>query len=173
MSISALTGIAKKMDVPVRPHAQTGADLQSPRGADGEERPDLFGRRARNATGWIRISARPGIQLPAGPDDIYVSPSQIRKFDLRTGDTISGQIRPPKEGERYFALIKVEASIIESPEQRAKKFFIRQSDASSIPRKCCGWKSRTDNLLARVIDLGDADRQRTARALVVSPPRTG
>jgi transcription termination factor Rho len=59
-----------------------------------------------------------------GPDDIYVSPSQIRKFDLRTGDTISGQIRPPKEGERYFALIKVEAINFEQPEiARDKVFF--------------------------------------------------
>ena len=58
-----------------------------------------------------------------GPDDIYVSPSQIRKFDLRTGDTVSGQIRPPKEGERYFALIKVEAINFEAPEQSREKVF--------------------------------------------------
>ncbi len=58
-----------------------------------------------------------------GPDDIYVSPSQIRKFDLRTGDTVSGQIRPPKEGERYFALIKVEAINFESPDQAREKVF--------------------------------------------------
>src|SRR5437667_12682055 len=51
-----------------------------------------------------------------GPDDIYVSPSQIRKFDLRTGDTVSGQVRPPKDGERYFALLRVEAVNFESPE---------------------------------------------------------
>ena len=55
-----------------------------------------------------------------GPDDIYVSPSQIRKFDLQTGDTVSGQIRPPKEGERYFALIKVEAVNFEAPIRRAR-----------------------------------------------------
>src|SRR3979411_456088 len=58
-----------------------------------------------------------------GPDDVYVSPSQIRRFDLRTGDTISGQIRPPKEGERYFALIKVEAINFESPDQAREKVF--------------------------------------------------
>ena len=52
-----------------------------------------------------------------GPDDIYVSPSQIRKFDLQTGDTVSGQVRPPKDGERYFALIKVEAVNFEAPDQ--------------------------------------------------------
>ena len=58
-----------------------------------------------------------------GPDDIYVSPSQIRRFDLRTGDTISGQVRPPKEGERYFALIKVEAVNFEHPEVARNKIF--------------------------------------------------
>ena len=58
-----------------------------------------------------------------GPDDIYVSPSQIRRFDLRTGDTISGQVRQPKEGERYFALIKVEAVNFEAPEQARDKLF--------------------------------------------------
>ena len=58
-----------------------------------------------------------------GPDDIYVSPSQIRKFDLRTGDTVSGQVRPPKDGERYFALIKVEAVNFEDPEVARNKIF--------------------------------------------------
>ncbi|PYV06749.1 MAG: transcription termination factor Rho, partial [Acidobacteria bacterium] len=63
--------------------------------------------------GFLRA---PDYNYLPGPDDIYVSPSQIRKFDLRTGDTISGQIRPPKEGERYFALIKVEAINFEPPD---------------------------------------------------------
>ena len=58
-----------------------------------------------------------------GPDDIYVSPSQIRRFDLRTGDTVSGQVRQPKEGERYFALIKVEAVNFEHPEVARNKIF--------------------------------------------------
>ena len=58
-----------------------------------------------------------------GPDDVYVSPSQIRRFDLRTGDTVSGQIRPPKEGERYFALIKVDAINFEPPEESRNKIF--------------------------------------------------
>src|ERR1044072_5156208 len=58
-----------------------------------------------------------------GPDDIYVSPSQIRRFDPRTGDTVSGQVRPPKEGERYFALIKVDAVNFESPDQAREKVF--------------------------------------------------
>ena len=68
--------------------------------------------------GFLRA---PDYNYLPGPDDIYVSPSQIRKFDLRTGDTISGQIRPPKEGERYFALIKVEAVNFEAPDQAREK----------------------------------------------------
>jgi len=60
--------------------------------------------------------------LPS-PDDIYISPSQIRRFNLKTGDTISGEVRPPKEGEKYFALLKVDTVNMESPEQARDKFF--------------------------------------------------
>ena len=70
--------------------------------------------------GFLRA---PDYNYLPGPDDIYVSPSQIRKFDLQTGDTVSGQIRPPKEGERYFALIKVEAVNFESPDSARDKLF--------------------------------------------------
>ncbi len=70
--------------------------------------------------GFLRA---PDYNYLPGPDDIYVSPSQIRRFDLRTGDTISGQIRPPKEGERYFALLKVEAVNFESPDEARNKMF--------------------------------------------------
>jgi transcription termination factor Rho len=76
------------------------------------------------------------------PDDIYISPSQIRKFDLRTGDTVSGQIRPPKEGEKYFALLKVEAVNFENPEEAKEKASsttsrtsIRASVSSSRPSR--------------------------------------
>src|SRR5256885_987155 len=106
-----------------------------------------------------------------GPDDIYVSPSQIRKFDLRTGDTISGQIRPPKEGERYFALIKVEAINFESPEQaRGKVFFDNLTPL--YPDEMLRMEVSPDNLSARVIDLV-TPIGKGQRALVVSPPRTG
>src|SRR5436853_1411529 len=70
--------------------------------------------------GFLRA---PDYNYLPGPDDIYVSPSQIRKFDLRTGDTVSGQIRPPKDGERYFALIKVEAVNFEHPDAAKDKIF--------------------------------------------------
>ena len=83
-----------------------------------------------------------------GPDDIYVSPSQIRKFDLRTGDTISGQIRPPKEGERYFALIKVEAINFESPEQAREKVFF-DNLTPLYPDEMLKMEVSPDNLSAR------------------------
>src|SRR5574337_180242 len=70
--------------------------------------------------GFLRA---PDYNYLPGPDDIYVSPSQIRRFDLRTGDTISGQVRPPKEGERYFALLKVEAVNYEDPEIAREKIL--------------------------------------------------
>jgi transcription termination factor Rho len=65
----------------------------------------------------------PDYNYLAGPDDIYVSPSQIRKFDLKTGDTISGNVRPPHEGEKYFALVKIEAINFESPEETRNKIL--------------------------------------------------
>src|SRR6184192_1406456 len=106
-----------------------------------------------------------------GPDDIYVSPSQIRKFDLRTGDTISGQIRPPKEGERYFALIKVEAINFESPDQAREKVFF-DNLTPLYPDEMLRMEVGPDNLSARVIDLV-TPIGKGQRALVVSPPRTG
>ena len=105
-------------------HAQAGADLQDPAGADREERPDLRRGRARVPARRVRLPARPRVQLPARARTTSTSrPSQIRRFDLRTGDTVSGQIRPPKEGERYFALIKVEAVNFEHPEVARNKIF--------------------------------------------------
>ena len=77
--------------------------------------------------GFLRA---PDYNYLPGPDDIYVSPSQIRKFDLHTGDTVSGQIRPPKDGERYFALIKVEAVNFEPPERGAREGLLREPDAA-------------------------------------------
>src|SRR5204863_3492566 len=104
-------------------HAQAGPDLPDPQGTDREERVHLLRRGPRGAARRLRLPPRPRLQLPPGPDDIYVSPSQIRKFDLQTGDTVSGQIRSPKEGERYFALIKVEAVNFEAPDHAREKLF--------------------------------------------------
>ena len=106
-----------------------------------------------------------------GPDDIYVSPSQIRRFDLRTGDTISGQVRPPKEGERYFALIKVEAINFEPPEvSRSKIFFDNLTPL--YPEGRIRLESTKENLSGRVMDLL-TPIGKGQRGLIVSPPRTG
>ena len=106
-----------------------------------------------------------------GPDDIYVSPSQIRKFDLRTGDTISGQIRPPKEGERYFALIKVEAVNFEPPEAARERIFF-DNLTPLYPQGRISLETGKDNLSARVMDLM-TPIGKGQRGLIVAAPRTG
>ena len=105
-----------------------------------------------------------------GPDDIYVSPSQIRRFNLHTGDTISGQIRPPKEGERYFALIKVEAINFEPPEVAKEKVHFD----NLTPLYPDEWLRLEvpDNMTARVMDLV-TPLGKGQRGLLVAPPRTG
>jgi len=106
-----------------------------------------------------------------GPDDIYVSPSQIRKFDLRTGDTVSGQVRPPKEGERYFALIKVEAINLEHPDvARDRTFF--ENLTPIYPDNQAQLETTQENLTGRVMDLL-TPLGRGQRGLIVSPPRAG
>src|SRR4029079_2292252 len=106
-----------------------------------------------------------------GPDDIYVSPSQIRKFDLQTGDTVSGQIRPPKEGERYFALIKVEAVNFEAPDQAREKLFF-ENLTPLYPQERMVLETVSDNLSSRVMDLM-TPIGKGQRGLIVAPPRTG
>ncbi len=106
-----------------------------------------------------------------GPDDIYVSPSQIRKFDLHTGDTVSGQVRPPKEGERYFALIKVEAINFEHPDvARDRTFF--ENLTPIYPDQKIGLETARENLSGRVMDLLTPIGM-GQRGLIVSPPRAG
>src|ERR671928_235662 len=101
--------------------------------------------------GFLRA---PDYNYLPGPDDIYVSPSQIRKFDLRTGDTVSGQVRPPKDGERYFALIKVEAVNFEHPDEaRNKIFFDNLTPLYPNQRLKLEVPNGKDNLSARVLDL--------------------
>ena len=106
-----------------------------------------------------------------GPDDVYVSPSQIRRFDLRTGDTISGQIRPPKEGERYFALIKVDAINFEPPEEARNKIFF-DNLTPLYPNQRLKLETVRENYSGRVMDLL-APIGKGQRGLIVSPPRTG
>ncbi|MCI0370302.1 MAG: transcription termination factor Rho, partial [candidate division NC10 bacterium] len=106
-----------------------------------------------------------------GPDDIYVSPSQIRRFDLRTGDTVSGQVRPPKEGERYFALLKVEAVNFESPELIKEKILF-DNLTPLFPNRRLRLETTTDEINMRVMDLVTPIGM-GQRGLIVAQPRTG
>ena len=118
--------------------------------------------------GFLRA---PDYNYLPGPDDIYVSPSQIRKFDLHTGDTVSGQIRQPKEGERYFALIKVEAVNFEPPDRAREKIFF-ENLTPLYPQERIRLEAASDNLSARVMDLM-VPIGKGQRGLIVAPPRTG
>jgi transcription termination factor Rho len=110
----------------------------------------------------------------AGPDDIYVSPSQIRRFSLRTGDTISGKIRPPKDGERYFALLKVGEINFDKPENAKNKVpFENLTPLFANERlKLELGNGSTEDLTARVIDMA-APVGKGQRGLIVSPPKSG
>jgi len=118
--------------------------------------------------GFLRA---PDYNYLPGPDDIYVSPSQIRKFDLQTGDTVSGQVRPPKDGERYFALIKVEAVNFEAPDQARNKLFF-ENLTPLYPQERLRLETNAENLSARVMDLM-TPIGKGQRGLIVAPPRTG
>ena len=106
-----------------------------------------------------------------GPDDIYVSPSQIRRFNLRTGDTISGQIRPPKEGERYFALLKVETVNFEDPAVARDKILF-DNLTPLYPDQRLKLETEADNFSARIMDLMTPVGM-GQRGLIVAAPRTG
>jgi len=110
----------------------------------------------------------------AGPDDIYVSPSQIRRFNMRTGDTIAGKIRPPKDGERYFAMLKVDKINLESPDNtRGKVAFENLTPLHPNERmKMERGNGSTEDLTARIIDLV-APIGKGQRGLIVSPPKAG
>ena len=172
MSISALTKIAKELEIAgatgmrkqelifeiLRVRAEKSGNIFS----EGvlETLPDGFG--------FLRA---PDYNYLPGPDDIYVSPSQIRKFDLHTGDTVSGVIRPPKDGERYFALIKVEAINFEPPEKTKEKIFF-ENLTPLYPQEKLNLETDAENLSGRVMDLL-TPVGKGQRGLIVAPPRTG
>ncbi len=106
-----------------------------------------------------------------GPDDIYVSPSQIKRFDLKTGDTISGQVRPPKENEKYFALLKIEAVNLENPEIAKHKVFF-DNLTPLYPEKKLKLETSAEEVSTRVMDLM-TPIGRGQRGLIVSPPKAG
>jgi len=118
--------------------------------------------------GFLRA---PDYNYLPGPDDIYVSPSQIRRFNLRTGDTVSGQIRPPKDSERYFALLKVESVNFEDPDQTRDKILF-DNLTPLYPNNMIKLETASNNLSGRVMDLL-APIGMGQRGLIVSPPRTG
>jgi transcription termination factor Rho len=118
--------------------------------------------------GFLRA---PDYNYLPGPDDIYVSPSQIRRFNLQTGDTVSGQIRPPKEGERYFALLKVETVNFE-PLEGIRDKVLFDNLTPLYPMERLKLETTPDNLPTRVMDL-IAPIGKGQRGLIVAPPRTG
>src|SRR3972149_4257537 len=146
MSIQHLTQVAKDLEVA---------------GATGMRKQELIFQILKAQTeqsgfifsdGVLGFLRPPDYNYLPGPDDIYVSPSQIRKFDLQTGDTVSGQIRSPKEGERYFALIKVEAVNFEAPDLAREKLFF-ENLTPLYPQERLRLETAPENLAGRVMDL--------------------
>ncbi|MEI7904992.1 MAG: transcription termination factor Rho [Candidatus Firestonebacteria bacterium] len=172
MNISALTKLAKELKV----EGITGLKkqdlifklLQAKTEKDGliygsgvlEILPDGFG--------FLRS---PNYSYLPSPDDIYVSPSQIRKFDLKTGDTVSGQARPPKEGERYFALLKIEAVNSEQPEL-AKTRILFDNLTPLYPSKKIKLETTSDEVSMRIMDML-CPIGKGQRGLITSPPKAG
>jgi transcription termination factor Rho len=172
MSVGALTNIAKQLDVAHAGGMRKQELLFEILKARAEKSGLIFSEGVLEVLpdgfGFLRA---PDYNYLPGPDDIYVSPSQIRKFDLHSGDTVSGQIRPPKDGERYFALIKVEAVNFEPPERAREKVFF-ENLTPLYPSARIGLETDTENLSARVLDLM-VPVGKGQRGLIVAPPRTG
>jgi transcription termination factor Rho len=172
MSIQKLTQIAKELNVAGATGMRKQELIFQILKAQTEQSGFIFSEGVLEVLpdgfGFLRA---PDYNYLPGPDDIYVSPSQIRKFDLQTGDTVSGQIRPPKEGERYFALIKVEAVNFESPDQAREKLFF-ENLTPLYPQQAVRLETAPDNLSARVMDLM-VPVGKGQRGLIVAPPRTG
>jgi transcription termination factor Rho len=173
MSISELTHIAKELNIEGATGLRKQELIFKVLAAQTEKSGLIFSEGVLETLpdgfGFLRA---PEYNYLPGPDDIYVSPSQIRKFDLRTGDTVSGQIRPPKEGERYFALIKVEAINFEAPEQSREKVFFDNLTPLYPDEQLRMEVGDPENIAARVLDLV-TPIGKGQRALIVAPPRTG
>ena len=172
MSISKLTQVAKDLSVAGATGMRKQELIFQILKAQTEQSGFIFSEGVLEVLpdgfGFLRA---PDYNYLPGPDDIYVSPSQIRKFDLQTGDTVSGQIRPPKEGERYFALIKVEAVNFEAPEQARDKIFF-ENLTPLYPQERITLEGQGSNLSSRVMDLM-TPIGKGQRGLIVAAPRTG
>ena len=172
MKISELTNMAKEFSIDgasgMRKQDLTFALLQ----ANSERNGLIYGAGVLeilpDGFGFLRA---PDANYLPGPDDIYVSPSQIRRFNLRKGDTIEGQIRPPKDSERYFALLKVEAVNHEDPEIAREKILF-DNLTPLYPDERVKLETTSDNYSTRIMDLM-TPLGKGQRGLIVAPPRTG
>ena len=172
MKISELTNLAKEYNIEGASRMPKQDLIFALLQAQSEQNGLIYGEGVLeilpDGFGFLRA---PDANYLPGPDDIYISPSQIRRFNLRTGDTISGQIRPPKESERYFALLKVEKVNHEDPELAREKILF-DNLTPLYPNQRIKLETTPDNLSARIMDLM-TPIGKGQRGLIVAPPRTG
>ncbi|HXY07613.1 MAG TPA: transcription termination factor Rho [Terriglobales bacterium] len=171
-NITELTKIARSLDLPGASGLRKQDLIFKILQAQSEKEGHIFAEGVLeilpDGYGFLRS---PDYNYLPGPDDIYVSPSQIRKFDLKTGDTISGQVRPPHEGEKYFALVKIEAVNFESPDEARNKILF-DNLTPLYPQERVKLETARENISARVMDLL-TPLGKGQRGLIVSPPRAG
>ncbi len=171
-NITELTKIARTLDLPGASGLRKQDLIFKILQAQSEKEGHIFAEGVLeilpDGYGFLRS---PDYNYLPGPDDIYVSPSQIRKFDLKTGDTISGQVRPPHEGEKYFALVKIEAVNFESPDEARNKILF-DNLTPLYPQERVKLETARENVSARVMDLL-TPLGKGQRGLIVSPPRAG
>jgi transcription termination factor Rho len=171
-NITELTKIARSLDLPGASGMRKQDLIFKILQAQSEKEGHIFAEGVLeilpDGYGFLRS---PDYNYLPGPDDIYVSPSQIRKFDLKTGDTISGQVRPPHEGEKYFALVKIEAVNFESPDEARNKILF-DNLTPLYPQERLKLETTRDNVSSRVMDLL-TPLGKGQRGLIVSPPRAG
>jgi transcription termination factor Rho len=171
-NITELTKIARTLDLPGASGMRKQDLIFKILQAQSEKEGHIFAEGVLeilpDGYGFLRS---PDYNYLPGPDDIYVSPSQIRKFDLKTGDTISGQVRPPHEGEKYFALVKIEAVNFESPDEARNKILF-DNLTPLYPQERIKLETTRENSSARVMDLL-TPLGKGQRGLIVSPPRAG
>ncbi len=172
MKISELTNLAKEYNIEGASRMPKQDLIFALLQAQSEQNGLIYGEGVLeilpDGFGFLRA---PDANYLPGPDDIYISPSQIRRFNLRTGDTISGQIRPPKESERYFALLKVEKVNHEDPELAREKILF-DNLTPLYPNQRIKLETTPDNLSSRIMDLM-TPIGKGQRGLIVAPPRTG
>jgi len=172
MKISELTELAKEFNIQGASRMRKQDLVFSLLQAHSEKNGLIYGEGVLeilpDGFGFLRA---PDANYLPGPDDIYISPSQIRRFNLRTGDTVSGQIRPPKDSERYFALLKVESVNGEDPEIAREKILF-DNLTPLYPEERIKLETNSDNYSSRIMDLM-TPIGKGQRGLIVAPPRTG